>query len=288
MSTFLGIRDGGKTNEEGFQRFMRRSSNNGQGIMLSTDMSVIQHGGGNMSVDINVSSGTLTGADLVIAYQNYLYYTWIDAVTNLSISAADPTNPRIDAIVAYVDLSVVSSSSNNNPGALKFMDVTGTPAGSPSAPNNTAIQSAVGAGNPFYELATVRVNAGASSIVTANITKIATQFLLGSAAKFGFSIPGTPGVANDLSWDPTVPAAQTVTTLYAYCKTAPTGSGVTIRIYNVTQNLAVASVTIAAAANAASTTSMTNASLNAGDVLRADITAQGSTTPAADISAVLF
>lgn len=132
----------------------------------ATSMQAVQRGAGaNMSVDISIGVCAMPNTS-----GTYSYIGFTDAVANQTISAADPTNPRIDVVVAYVDLSVVSSSSNNNPGALKFADVTGTPAGSPSAPSSGTIQTAVGAGNPWTYIAQISVAANATQIVTANIT----------------------------------------------------------------------------------------------------------------------
>lgn len=107
-------------------------------------------------------------------------------------------------------------------------------------------------------------------------------------AKYLFYIAGSPSIANDLSINPTVPVAQICSTLSAYCKTAPTGSALILEIYNVTQAKIVATLTINAGSQTASTTSMSNASLNAGDVLRIDITQIGSTIAGSGITAVLF
>lgn len=282
MSQFVAIRNGGKTDENAALRFLRRISPNGQGNVQSGDMAVAQHGTPNKSVDIAIG-------DLIIQYQDYIYYTWIDALYNLTIGDNSSGNDRIDAIVAYVDLSVVSSASNNNPGALKFMDVQGTPSGSPAAPNGTAIQAAVGAGNPYYVLANVRVNNNFTSIVTANITDLRTQFIVSGAPKFLFYMPGTASVNNDLSVDiPGSPQGTTITTIRAHCKTAPVGSSLTVRIYNVTQGVAVASLSISAGSNDANSNTITTPTVNAGDVLRADITAIGSTTPGSDVSVMIY
>lgn len=107
-------------------------------------------------------------------------------------------------------------------------------------------------------------------------------------AKFGFFLPGTASIANDLSWNPLVPVAQTATKILAYVKTAPTGAGLTVQVYNVSQAVVVASLTIAASASSSTSTSMTNASMNANDVLRVDITAVGSTVPGADVTVILY
>lgn len=103
----------------------------------------------------------------------------------------------------------------------------------------------------------------------------------------GFFSAGTQSVTNDLSWDPVAPQAMTAIKLWVYAKTAPVGSSLTIRIYNVTQAAAVATVSISSGSQSASTTSMTTAAISAGDVLRFDITAIGSTTPGSDVTAIL-
>jgi len=104
---------------------------------------------------------------------------------------------------------------------------------------------------------------------------------------FGFFIAGTPSVGNDLSWNPTVPQAMTAVKMWAYARTAPTGSSLSIRVYNVTQAHEVTNVSITAGSNSANTTTMTFAGLTAGDLLRIDTTAVGSTVAGADISVVL-
>lgn len=148
-----------------------------------------------MSVDISIGTALMNKSD-----STYGWAAWQDAVTNLTISAADPSNPRIDAVVAYIDLSVISAVSNNNPGALKFSDVTGTPAGSPTAPSDSAVTSALGAGVPWIRLANVTVGAGATQVVTANIADVRPPFAVharlwgGSSNTYGHTVPN---VADD-------------------------------------------------------------------------------------------
>ena len=104
---------------------------------------------------------------------------------------------------------------------------------------------------------------------------------------FGFYIAGYPTVANDLSWQPTSPQDMTAVKIWASCKTAPTGANLIARVYNITQDKAVASVTITATNTSGNSESMTTASIKAGDILRADISQIGSTVAGADISIVL-
>lgn len=278
MGAYVAIRNGGKTDENGALRFLRRASSNGQGNLQQADVQVTQHSSANKTVDVQVG-------DLVIAYQDYIFYTWIDAINTITIADNTSGNPRIDCLVAYVDLTVVSSASNNNPGALKFMDVTGTPAGSPVAPNNTAIQAAVGAGNPFYILAQIAVANGFTSIVNSNITDKRTRFLLGNSGAIPpFVAYGTMYVQNQLGVNWVVPPGiSAINRLDAITITGPTGAGLTMRIYNVTQSQDVGTVTVASGSRSGSNSTMTNPSVNTGDELRFDCTAIGSTIPGADV-----
>ncbi|SRR6266702_4268968 len=105
---------------------------------------------------------------------------------------------------------------------------------------------------------------------------------------FGFFISGTPSVANDLGWNPRADKAVTAVRLTAYARTAPTGSTLTARVFNVTQGVTVGTVDITAGNNSSSAvTSFTTASIAQDDVLRVDITAIGSTIAGSDISVVL-
>jgi hypothetical protein len=287
MSDFLAIRDGGKSNEEAFMRFWRKVSSNGQGPLLSTDYSVGVHTPNNNSVDVAIG-------DIAIQYQGYAYHGWSDAVHTITIGANSSGNPRIDSIVAYIDLAVVSSASNNNPNAIKFIAVQGTPAGSPTAPNGTVVQAAVGAGNPYYVLGNVNVPNGftSGSLITNSGTTIIvdqrSQFLVGQPPGLGFTVPGIFGVANDVGWNPSVPNARTFNKMSVHVKGAPTGSSATFRVWNITQTQALGSITVAASGTDADTTSLTNPSVNAGDRLRIDATAVGSTFAGNDASVTLY
>lgn len=167
MAEYLAYRDGGKTNEEGLFKFLSRLFSKGHGtVNLTTSHAVTQRGAGaNMSVDI-------AAGESHIPYSTYSFFGWSDAVNNQTVSAADPTNPRKDIVVAFVDLSVVSSASNNNPNAYKLKVVPGTAAASPVDPLDATIQSSVGGSNPWIKLARIDVAAGATSIVTGNVTDL--------------------------------------------------------------------------------------------------------------------
>lgn len=107
-----------------------------------------------MSVDVAAGFGVVAGD--TVATQG-LYLLENDATVNLAISASDPTNDRIDLVVAQVRDNTVDSGGNND---WRLFVVTGTPAASPSPP---ALPDS------SLQLATVNVGAGVSSITNANI-----------------------------------------------------------------------------------------------------------------------
>lgn len=128
---------------------------------LSDHWEVSEHNPQGMTLDIAIGRGFFVKTTMV-------YEAYTDAVENVTIGANNSGNPRVDAVVIYIDLGASADATASN--VLKTMVVAGTPAGSPSAPDDTAIQTAVGAGNPFLRLANVAVANGASSITNTNIT----------------------------------------------------------------------------------------------------------------------
>lgn len=116
---------------------------------------------------MNVSIAT--GDGLISTGTGFARRIATDAVNTVAISAASTANPRIDSIVAYIDNAItpVQTVLNNTNGILKFAAVAGSPASSPVAPSAGAIQTAVGAGNPYMVLCNVRVPANATSLTTA-------------------------------------------------------------------------------------------------------------------------
>lgn len=127
---------------------------------------------------LSVSAGT--GMKAVVAPGNGLISTGTgfarriatDANVEVTISAASTANPRIDAIVAYIDNAVTPTTSveDNTNGILKFKAVSGTAAATPANPSSATIQSSVGAGNPYMVLnyVTVPKNASTASTCTFN------------------------------------------------------------------------------------------------------------------------
>ena len=165
MTVYLSNRDGdGKTNEEGHFRLLSQVLS-GQ-VLGETHLAVSENTSLGMSVFVQPGDYRLETAP-----GEYAYMGWIDAVETVNISAADPSNDRVTVIALYVDRQAATSPAPpNNPGIAKLMAVDGAPAGSPTVPSNAAIQSAVGAGNPFIVLAHIAVGAGTSTITNSNIT----------------------------------------------------------------------------------------------------------------------
>lgn len=187
MSLATSNRDGGKTSESGHLRALYKAFPTGgvfQGLAVS------QRGAGaNMSVDVSIGDALIPRSDAT-----YAHPAWADAVYNQVIAAADASNPRRDIIVMYIDYGQTPSTavSNNTNGVVKIKVVAGTPAGSPSDPNDAAIQSSVGSGNPWIKLARVRVGAGVTTISNSVIDDLRTfaSPVLGSNAAVGEMING--------------------------------------------------------------------------------------------------
>lgn len=94
------------------------------------------------------------------------YYCYNDnsaGAVNLTISAANPTNPRIDVVGAQVEDAAYSGSNND----WKLVVITGTAAASPAVPSFPA---------NFVPLALVWVPAAASSIVAADILDVRVAY----------------------------------------------------------------------------------------------------------------
>ena len=175
MTLYLSNRDGnGKTSEEGHYKFQ---TSVWTGNVLG-------------SLALKVSQNTTPGMSVIVAAgqfkidtaTDYSYTGWNTADTVVNISTADPSNPRITSIIAYVDKGAATSASPpNNPGIVKLIAVNGTPAASPTAPSAGTIQTAVGSGNPYIILANVTVNAGATSILNASISDQRSLVTVGTA-----------------------------------------------------------------------------------------------------------
>jgi hypothetical protein len=163
LSRYGAFRDGGKSGEQAFIQFINALI----GAEVATGFAVSQQGSPTMGVAVSAGTAAIQTGN------GYPYIAWSTASENVTLNTADGSNPRIDLIVAYWDLSVVSSSSSNNPNAWSFLKVTGTPSGSPAVPNAAAIQAALpNSSYPYIILAQIAVAAGATTITNSNITDL--------------------------------------------------------------------------------------------------------------------
>lgn len=144
------------------------------GVILPGDLVVTQNGGGAMNVNVAAGRAVIRSteaASLLAAAYSFLN----DGTVLNTIAAADPTNPRIDLVIAQVRDSNYSGANTD----ARLAVVTGTPAGAPVPP--TVPDSCV-------VLAQVAVAAAAGSILTANITDKRTRaYTVGSLAPYAGS-----------------------------------------------------------------------------------------------------
>lgn len=155
--------------------------------------------------------------DVAIAEDNAGNKTTINNISgspvSVTIGAAPASNSRIDAIVAYVDNPATGSATvTDNPSACGLIAVSGTPAASPVAPNESAIRQAITAdgasgANAYYAiLAYITIANGTTDITTNMITSVpATSTVTPQQHQKSFSTVVTAkAVMNVTEWTSTV------------------------------------------------------------------------------------
>ena len=121
-----------------------------------------------------------------------------------SITTANSANPRIDAVVIYIDTNVTASQAvANNENRTKAVVVPGTPATNPSAPTPSQIKAKIGASNPYEVIAEIRVNAGTTTILDSVITDRRNPATLADgrinrAEMFKNGVIGSDALGNDI------------------------------------------------------------------------------------------
>ena len=124
------------------------------GIIKDTSLAVAQNSPAGMSVLVASGWAAIVGTTQA---NMGTYVGYNDASTVLTVTTANPTNPRIDRVCMTVQDAYYTGSLND----VILQVVAGTPAGSPVAPALPANS---------ISLATIAVGAGATSITNANIT----------------------------------------------------------------------------------------------------------------------
>jgi hypothetical protein len=155
------------------------------GIIGSSSLAVTQNSPAGMSVKVAAGWAAIIGTTQA---NMGAYVAYNDAQATLTVTTADPTNPRIDRVVVTIRDAYYTGAFND----VIFQVLAGTPAGSPTAP-------AVPANS--ISLATIAVGAAVTSILTANITdtrvEVTTNLPVGDitavTAGTGLSGGGTSG-----------------------------------------------------------------------------------------------
>jgi hypothetical protein len=124
------------------------------GIINSSSLAVTANSPAGMSVRVASGWAAIVGTTTT---NMGVYTLFNDATETLTITTADPTNPRIDLVCATVRDAFYSGAFND----VIFQVIAGTPAGSPVAPSLPANS---------ISLATVAVGAAVTQINTGNIT----------------------------------------------------------------------------------------------------------------------
>lgn len=132
----------------------------GHGVTGPTDYKVTQNGTPNMSV--NVAAGVAMIRGTQSALQGVYEGVANDGTVNLTIAAANATNPRRDLVLLQVRDNAFDAGGIND---ARLVVVTGTPAASPVDPSLTSFPNAL-------VLARVTVAANATSITNAAITDL--------------------------------------------------------------------------------------------------------------------
>ena len=126
------------------------------GIIKASSLAVTANSPVGMSVLVAEGWAAIVG-DIQPAMGTYVAYN--DDTVTLTITTANPTNPRIDLICMTVNDSYYAVGADN----VVLQVIAGTPAGSPVAPATP---------DNSIALATVAVSAGALSINSGNITDV--------------------------------------------------------------------------------------------------------------------
>jgi hypothetical protein len=129
---------------------------------------------GSLGVDIAAGEAIVTGRSTT---SQGFYYVTDSAVASI-VWPAPSAQPRIDALVLAVGDTQYGALGAGMGGTVgpKWIVVQGTPSGTPSAPIDATIQTAVGAGG-WERIANVAVNPGDTALVAGDFTTVWTYIL---------------------------------------------------------------------------------------------------------------
>lgn len=145
-----------------FTDFIKKS---GVLSLSGNDLKVVAQTVPDMSVQVTAGRGYIKGSG-----NAYPIRQPTGDVINVPIQSNSSGYSRIDTVVSYIDVSATPNNPASN--VAKAVAVQGTPAASPSAPDDTAILAAIGSSNPFDRYANVQVDSGVTSIVSGKITDV--------------------------------------------------------------------------------------------------------------------
>lgn len=169
-----------------FALYARTSANNpgiiSGGLIGNTDFQISQLGSPNMSVNVSTGEAIVPGNE---GGSQGGYYVRGTSTSNLAISTADPTNPRVDTVCLTCGDAQYTLPSGGTSGSLTLQVVTGTPTSGATLSNLSGAAALPGSS---LLLGYVLVPAGASSIVTADIKNVATT--VGMLASVPYAIVG--------------------------------------------------------------------------------------------------
>lgn len=172
-----------------FAQYARTSANHPGiifgGLIGSTDFQISQLGSPNMSVNVSTGEAIVPGNE---GGAQGGYYVRGTSTSNLAISTANPSNPRVDTVCLTCGDAQYTLPSGGTSGSLTLQVVTGTPTSGATLSNLSGAAALPGSS---LLLGYVLVPAGASSIVTADISNQA-QVTLAGATRTLLSVLG-PG-----------------------------------------------------------------------------------------------
>jgi len=192
------------------------------GVVTPGDLTVTQNGTPNMSVNIGTGQIWVPGTSTTTQGP---YYSMNKAAVNQAISAANPSNPRIDTIIVQVqDPEYAGSTKSLAPGYVIGTATAGATLSNLNGKGTVPASS--------YVLAYVLVPAGTSSIVTADIANVSKVTGMLAAANY-LQVPaatsrrlGGPYTASSASFGTVgAGAVASVTVTHDFGSLAPTYFG---------------------------------------------------------------